>query len=118
MVFVRAMVSTSPSANLRVFLAGDVWHIGAVTQTGLTNAFAAIPDVMATGSVFVTSMGNTHVNLVSLGRIKIRGLQNNDTSSPAFMRMVFAPSVPEPGTLMLLGAGVAGLALIGRRKMR
>ena len=112
------LTSTSPSANLRVFLAGDVWHIGAVTQTGLTNAFAPIPDVMATGNVSVDGSGNTHVNLVSLGRTKIRGLANNDTSSPSFLRLVYAPSVPEPGTLMLLGAGVAGLAVIGRRKLR
>jgi hypothetical protein len=26
--------------------------------------------------------------------------------------------VPEPGTLLLLGSGIAGLALIGRRKRR
>lgn len=105
---------TSPSPSLRVFIAGDVWHIGVVTQTGLTDMFVAIADVMATGNVSVTSMLNTHVNLVSLGRLKIRGLANSDTSAPTFLRMVFAP---EPGTLMLLGAGIAGLALIGRRKL-
>ncbi len=110
--------STSPSASLRVFLGGDVWHIGAVTQTAQTDMFVAQPDVMATGNVSVTSMGNTNVNLVSLGRLKIRGLANSDLSTPTFLRLVYAPSVPEPGTLMLLGAGVAGLAVIGRRKLR
>ena len=107
------------TATLRVFLFGDVWHLGAVTQTALTNMLTQmLPDVMATGAVNVTSMGNTHVNLVSLGRVKIRGLANSETSSPTFLRLVYAPSVPEPGTLMLLGAGVAGLALIGRRKLQ
>jgi len=109
---------TVGSSTLIVQLLGDVWHIGAVTQTALTDMFAAVPDVMATGNVSVTSMGNTHVNLVSLGRTKIRGLANSDTSSPTFLQLVYAPSVPEPGTLMLLGAGVAGLAVIGRRKLR
>ena len=109
--------SGSP-ASLLLFIKGDVWHIGAVTQTAQTDMFATRPDVMATGNVSVTSMGNTHVNLVSLGRLKLRGLANSDTSSPTFLRMVFAPDVPEPGTLMLLGAGVAGLALIGRRKLQ
>jgi hypothetical protein len=112
-------ITTPPTpGSLNVFIAGDVWHIGAVTQTALTSMFLAIPDVMATGNVSVDGSGNTHVNLVSLGRLKIRGLANSDTSSPTFLRLVYAPTVPEPGTLMLLGAGVAGLAVIGRRKMR
>ena len=110
--------SPLPTTALRVFLLGDVWHIRAVTQTKLTSDFVALPNEMATGNVSVTSMGNTHVNLVSLGRTKVRGLRNSETSSPAFLRLVFAPSVPEPGTLMLLGAGIAGLAMIGRRKRR
>jgi hypothetical protein len=109
-------------ASLIVYLAGDVWHLGPVTQTGLTNDFLAIPDVMAAGNVSVTTMsGNsfTNVNLVSLGRTKIRGLANNDTASPSYLLLKYLNGpVPEPGTVMLLGAGVAGLALIGRRKMR
>jgi len=109
---------TVGSSTLIVQLAGDVWHIGQVTQTNLTSMFVVGADVMATGSVNVTSMGNTVVNLVSLGRTKIRGLANSDSSSPSFLTLVYAPSVPEPGTLMLLGAGVAGLALIGRRKLQ
>ncbi len=111
--------ATSPSPSLSVRLLNDVWHIGTVTQTMLTNDFVAIPDATGMGNVSVTSMGNTHVNLVSLGRVRVRGLSaDSDTSTPTFLRLVYAPSVPEPGTLMLLGAGVAGLALIGRRKLR
>jgi hypothetical protein len=109
---------TVGSSTLIVQLQGDVWHIGAVTQTGLTSMFLALSDVMATGSVMVTGGGNTVVNLVTLGRTKIRGLANSDTSTPTFLRLEYAPSVPEPGTLMLLGAGVAGLALLGRRKLQ
>jgi hypothetical protein len=107
----------SPVA-LQVRVAADVWHIGTVTQTMLTSDFVALPDATGMGNVSVTAMGNTHVNLVSLGRTRVRGLANSDTSTPTFLRLVYAPSVPEPGTLMLLGAGVAGLALIGRRKLR
>ena len=105
------------SATLRVYLGGDVWHLGPVTQTGLTTMFGTLPDVMATGGVVVTAMGNTEITLVSLGRLKIRGLANSDTSSPTYLKLTYA-ATPEPGTLMLLGAGVAGLVLVGRRKLR
>ncbi|MBM4384287.1 MAG: PEP-CTERM sorting domain-containing protein [Deltaproteobacteria bacterium] len=40
-----------------------------------------------------------------------------DTASPTFLKLTYA-ATPEPGTLMLLGAGVAGLVLVGRRKLR
>jgi len=110
--------ATSPTPTLLVQLKGDNWHIGQVTQVGLTDMFGAIADVMATGAVSVTGGGNTVVNLVSLGRVKIRGLANSDTSSPTFLKLTYAPSVPEPGTLALLGAGVAGLVLIGRRNLK
>jgi hypothetical protein len=112
--------TTPPS--LRVYLQGDVWHLGAITQTALTTMFGALPDVMATGNVSVTTMsGNsfTNVNLVSLSRTKIRGLANSDTTAPSYLLLkYFNGPVPEPGTLALLGAGVAGLVLIGRRKLR
>jgi hypothetical protein len=105
---------TYAGASLYVYIDGDTWHLGAVTQSGLTSDFSAIPDVMATGGVTVTGGGNTVVNLVSLGRLKIRGLANSETASPTFLRLVY----PEPGTLALLGTGALGLALIGRRKLR
>jgi hypothetical protein len=39
---------------------------------------------------------------------------------PSFAVLVlsYLPDAPEPGTLMLLGSGIAGLALIGRRKLQ
>jgi hypothetical protein len=84
----------------------------------MSGATIAFPDAMATGNVSVTTMGNTVVNLVSLSRTRFRGIYHSTTSAPSFLTLVYAPSVPEPGTLMLLGAGVAGLAVIGRRKLR
>jgi hypothetical protein len=78
----------------------------------------AVPDATGMGGVAVTPGGNTIVTLVSLGRLKIRGLATSDTSSPSYLILKYAPTVPEPGTLMLLGAGVAGLVAVGRRKLK
>ena len=35
----------------------------------------------------------------------------------AFGRMVAAPGVPEPATMLLLGSGLVGLAFLGRKKL-
>jgi hypothetical protein len=115
--------TTSPyftSATLKVYFGGDVWHLGTVTQTGLTDDSVAISDATGMGGVAVTPGGNTIVTLVSLGRVKVRSAlgANSDTASTSYLKLTFAPSVPEPGTLMLLGAGVAGLVLVGRRKLQ
>ncbi len=76
-----------------------------------------------THGVNVTGGGNTEVTLVTLAKTRVRtfnavqGTQESLTATPVFLRLTYGPMMaPEPGTLLLLGAGLLGLASVGRRK--
>lgn len=94
---------------------GDAWHLGPITQTGLTEAHVGAPNVRATGGVSVTPAGRTQVTLVSLSRLRARGLVNFTTANLARLTLVYAP---EPSVVALLAGGAAALAWIGWRRQR
>ena len=90
------------------------WTPGMATFVGLTSKGVALPTVMAVGSFNLTAMGGGTVTLVSPTKVDIDGsLAQRRTASFTTLKMTF---VPEPGTLLLLGAGALGLALVGSRK--
>jgi hypothetical protein len=95
------------------------WTPGIAKFTGLTSAGNPIPNVTAPGSFNLTANGGGTVTLVSPSKITITGgLATRKTAAFTTLKLSFKGGdvVPEPGTLLLLGAGVAGLALIGSRK--
>jgi hypothetical protein len=88
------------------------WSPGMQTFTGLTSKLASVPSVMATGSFNLTAMGGGSVLLVSPSRISIDGpLSQRRGVILSTLQLQF---VPEPGALLLLGAGGVAL-LLGRR---
>jgi hypothetical protein len=95
------------------------WTPGTVNFTGLTSKLAPLPDVVAMGSFNLNASGAGTVTLVSPSKISINGsLAMRRTASFTSLIMSFtgANHAPEPGTLLLLGAGAAGLVLVGSRK--
>ncbi len=105
------------------------WQIAPFTVTGLTNQGVALPNVMFTGSNNLM-FGEGTVTLVAPARVAVcvgggtttsgsctgaslEGLpglgQFNRTASSTTLKLTF---IPEPGVLLLLGAG---LAFVGRR---
>ncbi|MGH7288550.1 MAG: PEP-CTERM sorting domain-containing protein [Myxococcota bacterium] len=92
------------------------WTPHTLTFTGLTTKFAPLPDVTAQGSFMLTVHGGGTVTLVSPSKISIDGpLSQRRTASFTTLKLSF---VPEPGTLLLLGAGVAGFVWVGSRKRK
>ena len=90
------------------------WTPGSAMFAGLTSTGDALPNVTAQGSFNLTASGGGMVTLVSPSRVDIDGsLAGRRTA--AFTKLVLS-FVPEPGTLLLLGAGALGLVLMGSRK--
>jgi len=91
-----------------------VFGSGTATSTELTSKGVHLPSVSAMGSFGLTANGAGTVTLVSPTKISIDcGLAQRRTAGFTSLKMVF---VPEPGTLLLLGAGALGLVLVGSRK--
>jgi hypothetical protein len=90
------------------------WSPGTFVFTGLTTKGAALPTVTAAGSFNLNANGGGTVTLVSPSKISIDGsLAQRRTAGFTALFMQF---VPEPGTLLLLGAGALGLVFMGTRK--
>jgi hypothetical protein len=89
------------------------WNPNTQTFTGLTTMGMALPNVVAMGS-FNLAGGAGTVTLVTPSKISIDGpLAQRRTASFTSLKLTYAP---EPSTLLLLGAGVVGLVLVGSRK--
>jgi hypothetical protein len=89
------------------------WTPGVSVFAGLTTKLATLPTVTAAGSWNLTANGGGTVTLVSPSKISIDcALAQRRTADFTSLKMYF---VPEPATLLLLGAGALALALGTRR---
>jgi hypothetical protein len=92
------------------------WTPHTLTFTGLTSGGQALPTVVAMGSFNLTGNGGGMVSLVSPSKVSIDGvLAQRRTASFTKLVLTF---VPEPGTLLLIGAAAVALARGARRRGR
>ncbi len=100
--------------ELRVVLTGHIWTTGAASVTGITTTTtggAVVNTVTLSGGDLRTPGHAGQLTLVT----PIRVLTNAIGNLPGFGTLTLH-FVPEPGTLVLLGAGSIALALVARRR--
>ena len=84
----------------------------------LSDASESVPDIVAVAIAATTLIGFDHSRIwfdSDIIRVNFAGLHMPDLSMSTLLEVTFA-SVPEPGSLALLGLGLAGLSLSRRRK--
>lgn len=103
-------------------LATTETSVGVTTMGGLTNTVTATNPprltegtVTFTGTNSITASGAGTVTLISPTKINTGALALGNL--PGVWRTTFK-FVPEPGTVLLLVSGAAGLAFIGRKRMK
>ncbi len=118
-------VNTFAVAGTKISLAASPWTLGKASVTGIPTPSGGTSAVTAMGFVHgpvsgtsstASTMGSGVIRLVTPVRVTTTLGPPNDIL--ALMGTLTVHFVPEPGLLLLLGSGIAGLAVIGRGRIR
>jgi hypothetical protein len=93
-------------------ITGNPWQLGVVTVSG---AVSGVTTVLTAAGFDNRSVGGTGtLQLVTPALFSLSGGQDS-TPTIATLTLNF---VPEPGTALLLGSGIASLVVLGRRRLK
>jgi hypothetical protein len=109
--------------SVRISLLNAPWTLGSASGLQQTHEGAFKP-VIASGFVHGAASSNSStaepsgvVQLITPQQVSTAGIAGNSTELTLFSRLTLH-FVPEPGLLLLIGAGVVGLGLLGRNRAR
>jgi hypothetical protein len=107
------------AGTLAVTAVATGWTTGTVMLTGVTTATPGgnnINTVTFQGYDNRTPGHNGVIQVISPFKVITNAAGN--LPGIALQTLTFFGAVPEPGTLLLIGSGVAGLAILGRKRLR
>jgi len=122
-VGIGGTITAGTSSGFRVSFHHAPWQLAPATL--LQSTMNGVITAMATGYVrgplsntsTAAKTGGT-IQLISPSQVFTEGVPGGYSDTQALFTRLTLSFVPEPELSMLLGAGVAGLALLGRRRMR
>ena len=112
----QAGTATAGSYGINVTVVSQQWTTGVATAKGLTSNGLPLPNVTTTGSFNLTAGGAGTISLVVANKLIISGpsygLQSTTSSGSLQPILRLRYKVPEPGSLLLVGAGALGLVMM------
>ena len=123
-VGVAGTVTLGGNGTIRISIESAAWTLATVTGLNQTvkGNFITLSNIGfvhggASASNSSTATNSGVIQLISPEQITTAGIVGNSTKMNLFLTMTLH-FIPEPGLLLLLGAGVVGLGLLGRSRMK
>lgn len=94
---------------------GDAWNFGLYTRDGLSAPYGSLVGKIGSGSFFIVGTAFSETTTTA-GRLYLYYWDTFTPDNSGSVNVQIHTSVPEPGTLALLGLGLLGMGAARRRK--
>jgi hypothetical protein len=123
-VGVGGLITLGGNGSIRISIEAAPWTLATITGVNQTvkGGWITLSDVgfvhgPASATDSSTAKNSGVLQLMAPQNVKTIGLAGNSADIALFMKLTLH-FIPEPGLLLLLGAGVVGLGLLGRSRMK